>query len=93
MNNTEVMGENNSCEEIIMQGQCSRLYTLSKRFCDIFFGFVGCIFLIPLYIGVKIAYLFSKDYSPIIFKQERIGQNGKPIYLSLIHISEPTRRP
>lgn len=81
MNNTEIMDENNSCEEITMRVHCSRLYTFPKRICDIFFGLIGCIFLIPLYIGVKIAYLLSKDYAPIMFRQERIGQNGKPIYI------------
>jgi len=46
-------------------------YTIAKRFSDIIFGIIGCIILIPLYIGVKIACLLTKDTAPILFKQER----------------------
>lgn len=56
-------------------------YTLFKRLGDIFFGIVGCIILIPLYIGVKVACLLTKDYAPILFKQQRIGKNGEAIYI------------
>lgn len=56
-------------------------YTIFKRFIDIIFGLIGCIILIPLFIGVKIACLLTKDTAPILFKQERIGKNGKPIYI------------
>ena len=48
---------------------------------DIFFGIVGCLILIPLYIGVKVACLLTKDTAPILFKQQRIGKNGEPIYI------------
>jgi len=56
-------------------------YTIAKRFSDIIFGIIGCIILIPLYIGVKIACLLTKDTAPILFKQQRIGKNGEPIYI------------
>lgn len=57
------------------------VYSIFKRFIDIIFGIIGCIILIPLYMGVKIACLITKDTAPILFKQERIGKNGKPIYI------------
>ena len=47
------------------------------RFSDIIIGFIGCIATLFLLLIVKIAYIKDKDYEPIIFKQERIGLNGK----------------
>lgn len=66
-----------SCKEISV----SKLYTVPKRIFDIIVGLVGCILLIPLIIGIKIANLINHDKAPILFKQERIGRNGKPIYI------------
>ena len=48
-----------------------------KRFIDIIGGLVGCVFLIPIAIGVKIANVITKDYGPIFLIQKRIGKNGK----------------
>ena len=56
-------------------------YTIFKRFGDIVFGLIGCLILIPLYVGVKLACLLTKDTAPILFKQQRIGKNGQPIYI------------
>ena len=56
-------------------------YTIFKRLMDIFFGIIGCLILIPLYIGVKAACLLTRDTAPILFKQQRIGKNGAPIYI------------
>lgn len=78
MDNAEFIDESVTSEK---KRQVSRTYTIPKRLCDIVFGILGCLILLPLYIGVKIACLLTKDTAPIIFKQERIGQNGKPIYI------------
>lgn len=59
----------------------SRLYRIPKRCVDIFCGLIGCILLIPCTILVKVCYLLQRDFHPIFFKQERIGKNGKPIYI------------
>lgn len=56
-------------------------YILVKRFFDIIVSILGCILVIPIFICIKIAYLLNKDNAPILFKQERIGKNGKPIYI------------
>lgn len=56
-------------------------YIIIKRLSDIIFGIIGCLFLIPLYILVKIACIITKDTAPILFKQQRIGKNGNPIYI------------
>lgn len=81
MNNVEVIEETVVPQSLPLKRQVSRTYTIPKRLCDILFGFLGCLFLIPLYICIKIACLITKDPAPIMFKQERIGQNGKPIYI------------
>ncbi len=53
------------------------IYLFIKRLFDIIFSFIGIIFLIPVYLCVKIAYVLSHDYSSIFYYQERIGLNGK----------------
>lgn len=54
-------------------------YRVFKRFFDIIFGFIGCVFLILLIPFVKISYLFTGDHAPIFLKDHyRIGRGGKP---------------
>ena len=53
------------------------IYIIIKKLFDILFALIGCILLIPITIIIKICYLFSKDIHSIIYKQERIGKNGK----------------
>jgi undecaprenyl-phosphate galactose phosphotransferase len=50
---------------------------LFKRIVDILAGIVGVIFLIPLIIIVFLIELFTRDFGPIFFIQERIGKKGK----------------
>ena len=52
-----------------------------KRFFDIFFSLVGCIFLIPIYVVIKIANIASGDFSKVFYSQDRIGKNGKTFRL------------
>ena len=59
----------------------SKFYRIPKRIVDIIAGLVGVILLIPITIIVKICYICQHDFNPIFFKQERIGKNGKPIYI------------
>ena len=47
-----------------------------KRLFDIFGGFIGCIFTCILYIFIAPA-IKLKSPGPALFKQERIGRNGK----------------
>ncbi len=55
------------------------IYSFFKRFIDIIAGLFGSILLIPLCIIIKIMSICHKDFAPIIFKQDRIGRNGKTI--------------
>jgi len=50
-----------------------------KRISDIIIGFLGTLVVIPIMAFVKIAYLKHGDKAPILFKQKRIGKNGKDI--------------
>ena len=57
------------------------LYFFIKRIFDLFVGIIGFIFLIPVTIMVKTAYMISGDFASIIYKQARIGKNGKTLYI------------
>ncbi|NJE45761.1 sugar transferase [Massilimicrobiota sp. SW1139] len=52
-----------------------------KRIIDICAGLCGCLLLIPLTIYVSKKNKKSGDTAPIFFKQKRIGENGKDIYI------------
>ena len=54
-------------------------YKAVKRFSDIFFSFFGCLFLIPLTVIIKIAYILTGDFAPIFYRHKRVGKNGKII--------------
>ena len=51
-------------------------YRIVKRSFDILFSFIGCIFMIPIMILVKISYILTGDFNKIIFTQNRIGKDG-----------------
>lgn len=55
------------------------VYLGIKRIIDILCGLVGLVILIPVTIIVKIAYLLSGDTAKIMYRQERVGKNGKPL--------------
>lgn len=52
-----------------------------KRIADIFIGLVGSFVVLPLYVVVKICYMLNHDFSPIVFRQNRIGKDGKNIQI------------
>ena len=52
-----------------------------KRVIDIAAGIFGCILCLPLTAIVKYKSIKDGDHDPIFFRQERIGKNGKPIYI------------
>ncbi|MCR5522211.1 MAG: sugar transferase [Clostridia bacterium] len=54
-------------------------YLLLKRLIDIAISIPGLVFLFISALTVKAAYLISGDKSKIIYKQSRIGKNGKHI--------------
>ena len=64
-------------------------YSFLKRAFDILVGFVGTLCLLPIMLFVKIANLFHGDKESIIFKQKRIGKNGKEINIYKIRSMVP----
>ena len=54
----------------------SKIYLFFKRAFDIICGFFGCLLLIPVILILKVCYMLTGDFSPIIFTQSRIGKNG-----------------
>ena len=64
-------------------------YSFSKRMFDIIVGLVGTICLLPIMLVVKVANLFSGDRESIIFKQKRIGKDGKEINIYKIRSMVP----
>ena len=52
-------------------------YFFIKRVFDLVCVLFGFIFLIPIILIVKLAYMFNKDFDRVIFTQKRIGKNGK----------------
>lgn len=57
------------------------LYFGVKRLFDILVALIGCLFLLPVILIVKISYLLHKDFDSIFFRQKRIGKNGKEFNL------------
>ena len=55
------------------------LYSAVKRVIDIVLGVLGAVVLMPVTVLVKLIYLITGDTAPIIYKQERVGKNGRTI--------------
>lgn len=79
MEQNDILNTSSVLENTFSVNEKKRVYFFIKRLFDIIVGIIGCILLIPFAIIIKIAYLIQKDYAPIIFKQERIGEGGKII--------------
>lgn len=59
----------------------SFIYRFFKRLLDFIIGIFGIILLIPVSLGVWIANMINGDFGPLIFKNKRVGLNGKTIYV------------
>ncbi len=57
------------------------MYRGTKRMFDIICSIIGVVFLIPITIFVKIAYMISGDFHSIFFTQKRLGRAGKEFNL------------
>ena len=76
MNTNDITLEGNVVKE-----RSKILYKVIKRTFDIVVSLVGCIFLLPIIIIVKMSYIISKDHNSIFYTQTRIGKNGKEFKL------------
>lgn len=53
-------------------------FRVVKRLMDLAAGLIGTVFIfIPVYLIIAIFYQFGKNKGPVIFKQTRLGKNGK----------------
>jgi len=60
--------------------QSSRFRCLGKRLFDIFFALFGLVALSPL-LAVLALLVKACDGGPVFFRQQRIGQNGRPFWI------------
>jgi exopolysaccharide production protein ExoY len=60
--------------------QNNRFYTV-KRLLDIIGALIGIILTSPIFMLISVITLFEKTRGPIVFKQIRIGKNGKKFYI------------
>ena len=56
--------------------QLDNRWMIAKRVCDVVFGGLGCLFSLPI-IGVIAIPLLRESPGPLIFKQQRVGRNGR----------------
>lgn len=54
-----------------------KVYLGIKRIFDIFISFIGCLFLLPIGLIIKLCNMLSGDFAPVIYSCNRIGLNGK----------------
>lgn len=58
-----------------------RVYLVFKRLFDILVGVIGCILLLPLTGIVKLMNVRSGDHAKIFYRQQRVGIDGKLIWV------------
>ena len=54
-------------------------YEFVKRLFDLVCAFIGCFFMLPVALIVKISYMLSGDFNSIFYTQKRVGKDGKII--------------
>ncbi|MED4968111.1 sugar transferase [Heyndrickxia coagulans] len=59
----------------------SKIYAVCKRTLDIILALIGLIILSPGFIILSIFYLYGENKGPLIFKQKRVGKNGKVFFI------------
>lgn len=68
---------NSTTKEIVM----FNIYLFLKRTIDVTGAVVGLILTSPFFVLVSLLYLFGENKGPVIFKQTRIGENGKEFHI------------
>lgn len=61
----------------LIQANNNKYYLLSKRMMDLIFACIGIFLLIPLFTIVIVIIKLEDRRVPVIFKQVRVGKNGK----------------
>ena len=64
--------------DVKVKSKLSKLaYRIIKRSFDLLFSLIGSLFILPLAIIIKLAYVLTGDFGSIFFVQKRIGKNGR----------------
>ncbi|RYL95753.1 sugar transferase [Sporolactobacillus sp. THM7-4] len=67
-------------------------YLFVKRTMDLFGALTGLIVLLPIFLVIALLIKWTDPVGPVIFKQVRIGRNGKPFriykFRSMVHNAE-----
>ena len=64
--------------DVKVKSKLSKLtYRIIKRSFDLLFSLIGVLFILPLAIIIKLAYMFTGDFGSIFFVQKRIGLHGR----------------
>jgi len=58
-----------------------KMYLVTKRLLDLFGSVIGILILSPVFILIAIFIKFEDPKGPILFKQERVGKDGKKFYM------------
>lgn len=58
-----------------------KVYELAKRVFDLFSAFIGLILLSPAFLIVSLMIKWDDPHGKVIFKQIRIGKNGRKFYI------------
>ena len=73
----------------LLDGVKESTYLFIKRCFDIIISLIGVAFLIPLLLVLKLLFILTGDFKPMIFKQKRVGRFGKNIYIYKIRSMVP----
>ena len=81
MNESSILEKEYIEEKRIERISTKKIYLSIKRLFDILASLLGCIFLIPITILIKVITILSGDFHSIFYTQKRIGKEGKIIYI------------
>jgi exopolysaccharide biosynthesis polyprenyl glycosylphosphotransferase len=68
-------------QQELLQPARSPLYPVVKRIIDIAGASLGLILLLPLFLVIMLLIKLDDPKGPVIFRQIRIGKNGRPFYM------------
>lgn len=75
--NNEALLQEQTFDRTSLRRVKKNFYLGIKRTFDIVISLIGCLFLLPIMLLIKIASIISGDFNKIVFSQNRIGKNGK----------------
>ena len=73
----------------VIQNIKDDVFLFFKRFFDILISLIGVVFTLPIILIIKLIYICTGDFKPIIFKQKRVGKHGKLINIYKIRSMVP----